>query len=296
MDNEYISITEAVNISGKHITTIYTAIRKRKLKTIDAIENSKVIKKVLKSDLIRLFKLDIRKRYSDAIENSNNAIANSIENSNNATANIQANSIENSNNAIANSIVTIENYKKAIEEVLEAKQSQLMKPMEEQALYRCGILENEVKHLQVEKETLRQENELLMEQIKALPDFRQEKDNYKEQVEILKKEKEDLKARAETIQKEKEEQIRKAEGLNQVLLDNANNIKELAKEKDNFQSALKEQEATIREKERALKDLEELHRTEMEQALKQAEEKQMEISEAWKKELEEAKKPWWKFW
>ncbi|MEQ8225872.1 MAG: hypothetical protein ABRQ37_26405, partial [Candidatus Eremiobacterota bacterium] len=105
-----------------------------------------------------------------------------------------------------------------------------------------------------------------------------------------------LKARAESIQKEKEEQIRKAEGFNQVLLDNANNIKELAKEKDKFQSVLKEHEATIKEKERALKDLEKLHRAELDQALKQAEEKQMEISEAWKKELELAKRPWWKFW
>jgi hypothetical protein len=100
----------------------------------------------------------------------------------------------------------------------------------------------------------------------------------------------------ELMEKDKEEQNRKAEALNQVLLDNANNIKELTKEKDNFQSALKEQEATIREKERALKDLEELHRAELEQALKQAEEKQMEISEAWKKELELAKRPWYKFW
>ena len=98
------------------------------------------------------------------------------------------------------------------------------------------------------------------------------------------------------LQKEKEEQIRKAEGLNQVLLDNANNIKELAKEKDNFQSTLKEQEATIREKERALKDLEELHKQKLEQALKQAEEEKKQIAEVWKKELEEAKKPWWKFW
>ncbi|MEQ8191996.1 MAG: hypothetical protein ABRQ39_28785 [Candidatus Eremiobacterota bacterium] len=292
MDNDYISITEAVNISGKHITTIYTAIRKRKLKTIDAIENSKVIKKVLKSDLIRLFKLDIRKRYSDAIENPNNAIVNSIENSNNATANIQANSTENSNNTIANSIVTIENYKKAIEEVLEAKQSQLMKPLEEQALYRCGLLENEVKHLQAEKETIRQENELLREQVKILPDFQQKQETYKIQINLLEKEKEDLKTKTEIIQKEKEEQNKKIESLNQALLDNANNIKELATEKDKFQSILKEHEATVKEKEQAIKDIEEIHQ----QELKKLEEEKKQIAEAWKKELEQAKRPWWKFW
>ncbi|MEQ8225434.1 MAG: hypothetical protein ABRQ37_24155 [Candidatus Eremiobacterota bacterium] len=292
MDNEYISITEAVNISGKHITTIYTAIRKRKLKTIDAIENSKVIKKVLKSDLIRLFKLDIRKRYSDAIENSIENSNNAIENSNNATVNIQANSTENSNNTIANSIVTIENYKKAIEEVLEAKQSQLMKPLEEQALYRCGLLENEVKHLQAEKETIRQENELLREQVKILPDFQQKQETYKIQINLLEKEKEDLKTKTEIIQKEKEEQNKKIESLNQALLDNANNIKELATEKDKFQSILKEHEATVKEKERAIKDIEEIHQ----QELKKLEEEKKQIAEAWKKELEQAKRPWYKFW
>ncbi len=189
--------------------------------------------------------------------------------------------------------------------------------------YKIGKMETENQFLRERLEVLYRENQELQEKIKFLPDkeqikkiqienqdlnnklliMQEEKEKetndlqYKiSQVEILEKEKEDLLSKAETIQKEKEEQIRKAEGLNQVLLDNANNIKELAKEKDNFQSALKEQEATIREKERALKDLEELHRAELEQVLKQAEKKQIEISEAWKKELELAKRPWWKFW
>ncbi len=62
-----------------------------------------------------------------------------------------------------------ESMREVIEEFFEVKQSQLMKPIEEQALYRLGILETEVKHLMAEKETLRQENELLKEQVKCLP-------------------------------------------------------------------------------------------------------------------------------
>jgi len=290
MDNEYISITKAVNISGKHITTIYTAIRKGKLKTIDAIENSKVIKKVLKSDLIRLFKLDIRKRYSDAIENPNNAIVNSIENSNNATANIQANSTENSNNTIANSIVTIENYKKAIEEVLEAKQSQLMKPMEEQALYRCGLLENEVKHLQAEKETLRQENEILREQVKSLPDKTyiekiQSESQEKEkdliiQIEMERKEKEDLKTMTETIRHELEEKHRLE--LEKVKT-------QVGREKQEALTILQSQILDIQKEKEALQ-------IQTEKEKKEAEEREKQMADAWRKELEEARKPWWKFW
>lgn len=45
-----------------------------------------------------------------------------------------------------------------------------------------------------------------------------------------------------------------------------------------------------------MKELEELHRAKLEQALKQAEEEKKQIVDIWKKELEEAKKPWWKFW
>lgn len=174
-----------------------------------------------------------------------------------------------------------ETFKEVVKETIAEERNQLMKPIEEQALYRLGILENEVKHLQAEKATLRQENELLREQVKALPGPAELKT--KENIILL-------------LQKEKEEQIRKTESLNQVLLDNANNIKELTKERDNFQSVLKELEATIKEKETSQKKLKELHRIQLEQTLKQAEEEKKQIVDIWKKELEEAKKPWWKFW
>jgi len=285
-NNGSITIFEASRLTGKCQNTIHRYIKKGVLQSNTVSYNGKQVMTVNKSDIERIFNLTCNTGYDSGIQSG-----------------IQ------SNTPVIQSVITkddikeimIDNLKDVVttnklQEFFETKQSELVKPMEQQALYKLGAVEKENIFLREKLEIIRQENELLQEQVKSLPNFQQEKDTHKAQVELLEKEKADLLSRAETIKKEKEEQVRKAEGLNQVLLDNANNIKELTKEKDNFQLALKEQEATIREKERALKDLEELHRAELEQAEKQAEKKQMEISEAWKKELELAKKPWWKFW
>ncbi|MEQ8223632.1 MAG: helix-turn-helix domain-containing protein, partial [Candidatus Eremiobacterota bacterium] len=245
------TLNEICVMTGKSYTSVLRYVKSGKLKSVTMTIQGKPCYKVKKSDLERFIE---KHGLSMNIHCEDNRIS----------MNNQGISMK-------------ETFKEVVRETIAEERNQLMKPIEEQALYRLGILENEVKHLQAEKATLRQENELLREQIKALPGP-VELEN-KENIILL-------------LQKEKEEQTRKTEGLNQVLLDNANNIKELTKEKDNFQSTLKEQEATIREKERALKDLEEIHRVELELA----EKKQMEISEAWKKELELAKKPWWKFW
>jgi hypothetical protein len=255
MNNGLLTLNEICVMTGKSYTSVLRYVKSGKLKSVTMTIQGKPCYKVKRSDMERFIE---KHGISMNIHGEGERIS----------MNNQGISMK-------------ETFKEVVRETIAEERNQLMKPIEEQALYRLGILENEVKHLQAEKEVLRQENELLSEQVKALP-VPAELDT-KENIILL-------------LQKEKEEHIRKAEGLNQVLLDNANNIKELTKEKDNFQLVLKEHEATIREKERALKDLEELHRVELEQALKQAEEKQMEISEAWKKELELAKRPWYKFW
>lgn len=185
MDNKYISITEAVNITGKHITTIYKAIRRGKLSAIDAIENSKDVKKVNKAELLKLYGIKSKDGYRPATENSKDDYR-----------------------------PAIDDYRKAIEEVLEAKQTQLMKPLEELATYRLGRIEQENSFLKAKVETLLQE----LEQYKSLPGPTQveEKEKaltvlqekYEEQLQKvtnLHQEKEDLLSRAETIQKEQEE-------------------------------------------------------------------------------------------
>jgi len=255
MNNGLLTLNEICVMTGKSYTSVLRYVKSGKLKSITMTIQGKPSYKVKRADLERFIE---KQGISMNIHGESDRIS----------MNNQGISMK-------------ETFKEVVRETIAEERNQLMKPIEEQALYRLGILENEVQHLQAEKATLRQENELLREQVKALPGPAELET--KENIILL-------------LQKEKEEQIRKAEGLNQVLLDNANNIKELAKEKDNFQSRLKEQEATIKEKEKALKELEELHRAKLEQALKQAEEEKKQIVDIWKKELEEAKKPWWKFW
>ena len=94
--------------------------------------------------------------------------------------------------------------KQVIENFFEEKQAQLMKPLEEQALYRVGRMEQLVEHLEAEKETLRTENETLIkeiselkETIKALPD--------KSLIETLEKENEELNNRLDEKQKKSEQ-------------------------------------------------------------------------------------------
>ncbi len=275
MDNELLTIKEAATIAGVHISTIYNLINSKKLEIkLETIGNRKV-KKLIRKQVESVFNISKEIEENRKPEETIQNISNIVEE-------------------------TIQKYSKEFK-------NNLMKPIEEMALYKLGKLEEKLENISKEKEILLQENETLRNQLKALPDFQKEKETYESQVEILEKEKKDLIYKAETIQKEKDEQIRKTETLNQVLLDNANNIKELSKEKDKFQTALKEHEATIKEKEKILKDIEELRKQELEDLKKQtdeekarlkseAEEREKQIAEAWKKELELAKKPWWKFW
>lgn len=255
MNNGLLTLNEICVMTGKSYTSVLRYVKSGKLKSITMTIQGKPCYKVKRVDLERFIE---KHGISMNIHGENDRIS----------MNNQGISMK-------------ETFKEVVKETIAEERNQLMKPIEEQALYRLGILENEVKHLQAEKATLRQENELLREQVKALPGPAELET--KENIILL-------------LQKEKEEQIRKTEGLNQVLLDNANNIKELTRERDNFQSVLKELEATIKEKETSQKELEELHRIQLEQALKQAEEEKKQIVDIWKKELEEAKKPWWKFW
>jgi len=277
--NGTLTVPEASRYTGKCINTIRRYIKKGVLHSSTTESNGIQVITVEKLELDKVFKISWNPEESRGIHNE---IQGNPEESRGIHYEIQGNPEESTMESKGiQDIITKDNLRDVIQEFFESKQTQLMRPMEEHAFYIVGELKNEVKHLQAEKETLRQENEILKQQIKALPGPAELEQ--KEDIILL-------------LQKEKEEQIRKTEGLNQVLLDNANNIKELTKERENFQSALKEQEATIREKEKALKELEELHRAELGKVLKQAEEKQIEISEAWKKELELAKRPWWKFW
>jgi len=290
MDNELLTIKEAATIAGVNISTLYKAIQLGKIKVESIPIRGKVIKKINKSELERIygpFPLEANRSESKIPIYSIGSESIPLE-ANRSESKIPIYSI-------GSESIPLEILKTAIKDVIEAERAQLMKPLEDQSLYRLGRMEQENIFLKAKVETLLQE----LEQYKSL--------SGPVELEAWQKEKEDLLSRAEAIQKENEEHIRKAEGMNQVLLDNANNIKELAKEKDRLQSGFKEQEAIIKEKERALKELDELHQKELEQLQREqekklklmsdsAEKEKIEIVEAWKKKTEELERPWWKFW
>ena len=246
---EYISIQEVADLYQKHISTIYKAIQRSSLNTIEVLENSKKVIKVLKSDIVRL--------YGEPVEEVQRSSSNFEERS--------------------NEFFRIQ-MKQVIEEFFQEKQTQLMKPLEEQALYRVGRLEELVKHLEAEKETIRTDYEALKEEIKVLPDLQE----------------------VERLKQEKEDQAKK-------LLEQSENIRILQKEKEVIMD-LREQADTEKE---VIMDLREQADTEKEKLIeshKEAEEKHLSEIEELKKQLEEEKKdkqyiekrlqeelrPWWK--
>jgi hypothetical protein len=277
--NDLLTIKEAANLYRVHITTIYKAIQEGRIEVELNSNRKKKIKKVKKSDLEREFANSNRNRIEVEL-NSNRSI------------------IENYSTSNRNRI-EVESIKTAVKEVIEAERSQLMKPLEEQALYRLGRIEQENQFLKQRLETVLQENELFKEQLKALP-LPAELELKEHTILLIQKEKADVEFMLSSLQKEKESNQK-------VLMENANNLKELSSEKAKIEIQLKEQNSTIKEKEHSLKELHELHNQEIERLKLQAEEeknrlkseaeeREKHIAEAWKKELELAKKPWWKFW
>ena len=315
-NNNYITIGEAVKISGKSISSLYRLIKSGKLTSSKVEINGKQVITIKREELARI------------LPNSSNQSVIS-DNQSDIHAVI-------SDNQSSNHMEISEKVLQVMEEFFDRKQAEILKPMEQQALYLAGSLSKENQFLKERLETVLNEYKELQDKIKALPDLQKEKEDIeirllqekaeaeariKAEKEEARKQKEKLeekikqeaeeksraKAETEKALKQLKELPAPVESIQQILLDNANNIKALAKEKDNFQSVLKENEATIKEKEKALKELDELHRQELEE-LKQehekklklmsasAEKEKMEIVEAWKNKTEELERPWWKFW
>ncbi len=386
MDNkeEFITIKDASRIYNLNINTLYKYIQQGKIKVENHTIRGRKIQRLTKSEIEEFLGIDIQQHtttYNQTVTRENETLQQNTIYNNEKQNNTTPNKEQQINTTTYNEL-TKDSIREVIEEFFSSKQAELVKPMEEMALYRLGGLEKENLFLKERLETVLNEYKELQDKMKALPDFQKEKEDIearllqekeqaiKELEAIQQKEKEDLLANVEKhvkelekykslpaqledtsqklqekeeeikvlevkLQKEKEELEKKfkseseekarakaeaeqalkqltslpapVESIQQILLDNANNIKELSREKETFQSVLKENESTIKEKERALKELEEIRRQELEQVKKQAEEEKarlleekekekQEIAEAWKKELELAKRPWWKFW
>jgi len=184
-----------------------------------------------------------------------------------------------------NHAIIYENMRKVLEDFFE--KSNLLKLQE----YQPVKLTQENQSLKEKLDIALKENELLREQVKVLS----------EPEELNIKENTILSLRAE-IKRLQEKHEKENESIQQVLMENANNLKELSSEKANVEMQIKALNSTIKEKERALADLGELHsqeiarlKAEAEEQLKKSEEEKVRISEEWRKKLEELKKPWWKF-
>lgn len=346
------TIEEIVKLTGRSSTSIYRYIKNGKLKANKVKGGGKPSYVISVDDFEQCFNIDWKIHEKNMV---------------NAEKNMKKTWENNENEKPLTQEILME----TMEKFFSTKQSELVKPMEQQALYKLGKVEQENQFLREKMETILEENSQLREQIKALPgpvesikqilvenienvtmlhkekeellnrleEREKELENYislslqlestsqklhekedeiksiksmvkreKDDIEIkLVKEKEEALTEAEEALKQLKELPAPVESINQILLDNANNIKELTKERDKFQRVLKEHEATIKEKEKILKDIEELRKQELEDLKKQteeekarlkseSEEREKQIAEAWKKELEEAKKPWWKFW
>jgi len=247
MDEALLTIKEAVIFTGKCERTIYRYIKKGKIPCQTVVsqmsDSSQTIVRMKKSDLIRVFNIPSDTCQTDVRQES-----------------------DSSQTPVRD---FKEDIKTVIEEYFESKTTQLMRPLEEQALFISGKLTQENLFLRERLDTLRQENELLREQVKALPDLKTIQEKEKDliiQIELERKEKEDLKSIGETIQRKQEEKLKQSEEIHR-----------------------KELEARQEEQK-------ELHRQELEQVKKEAEEEKKEIAETWRKELELSNRPWYKFW
>lgn len=148
----------------------------------------------------------------------------------------------------------------AIFQAITKQQSQLMKPIEDQALYRLGRMEQENTFLRAKVETLLQE----IEQYKALPlPVDQVKEKLQEQEKQIQNMEDSHRRELQQVKIQAEEEKEKTLTVLQA------QITDLQQEKEAFKIQA--------EKEKA-----------------EAEEREKQMADAWRKELEEARRPWYR--
>jgi len=267
-NNNLMTIKEAAEYAKVNMSTIYKHIQSKRIYCESILIGAKEIKKVRKADIDEVYGLTIERNRikSNQIEsNQTNKIdANKIETNRIETNRIEINRIEMN----LNEIIT-----KAVQDVLENQKQQLMKPMEEQAMYVAGSLSKENKFLKERLETLIEENNLLREQMKALP-------GPPEEIHNLLQEKEKV---INKLNKEKEEQIKEFLEEKETL---KSNFEMEHNEKEDIFIKLQQEQEKLQKKENDLINLR-AH-------LEEKEKEQLVIVEAWKKRVEELEKPWWK--
>ncbi len=226
-NGELITIKEAAEITGINTTTLYKKIKKGKLTCTCHQVQGVEIKKVKKADIARLYK--ILQVPSSASQVPADAV--------------KCQQVPSGARQMPSSAERKTEIREVIEEFFEQKQTQIMQPMQDQALYIAGALTKENEFLRQKIETIRLENSDLQEKIKMLPD--------KSEVDQLHRLQEELKEENVKLQQEQEQSKSEIQKLEEKL-----------KEADD--------------------------------RISKSEQDKIEMAEAWKKELDEARRPWWK--
>jgi len=312
INSSNITILEASLLTGKSQNTIYKYIERGTLSCEKKMSNGKEYLTVKKADIERIFNIictDKDGRDNKIKEDSKNAdMAEDI--------------VKHEEH------VTAEKLREVMEDFFSTKQAELVKPLEQQSLYRLGRVEQENQFLKEKLETLleenrklQEENQIFQKELKSLPllvesmqnldSVREENRKLQEENQILQEDLKSMPALAETIKNLEKEHITLQEenltlqdnlknspgpSIEKVLMDNATNLKILSRDKTELQERIREKEEIIQtqyarfleEKEKALEEQKTM-------LLARMEEEKEQLLETWEKEKEETK-PWWKFW
>jgi len=171
---ELFTIQDIIRLTRISQNTLYRYIRQGKIKTIKMIKSGKQVITIEKQELERFLGYPVKG------DTTNDSID---------TTTGKQDTISGS---IYDKTLTKSDIKELFQELIQEQNTLIMKPMEEQSLYRLGRVEQENSFLKAKVETLLQE----LEQYKSLPG--------PADVEKWQKEKEDLLYRAETIQKDQD--------------------------------------------------------------------------------------------
>jgi len=154
--NGLLTIKEASIMACVCESTIYRYIRQKKLSCQAVQSNRKKIAKVPKSELISVFSLS---------SSQCRAVPGNILKDSKQCQEVPGNARQ----------ITKDEIREVMQEFFETKKAELVKPMEDQAIYRLGRIEQENLFLKQKLETILQENLELQAQVKVLPDLEQMK-------------------------------------------------------------------------------------------------------------------------
>ncbi|RJR08365.1 hypothetical protein C4588_05845 [Candidatus Parcubacteria bacterium] len=263
-NGKYLSVKEASLLTGKSVTVIYRKIKSGKLGVETVLNSGKPVLNVKKSDLITVFGMSDK----TGLKQEEKTVLNTDK-----------------------TVLTEDKFKILIEEFFQEKETKLMKPLEEMAIFRVGKLEAEKQFLKDKVDTLLQELEAYRalpgppgEVLQKLEQTEAEKTDLASQLEIATqvktaalKEKEEATTALQMVRQEKESALAAKE---QLLADRENTVQELKQQNEQILSEKEKEAAELQ----ALKEKAE-----------QEEKDYMATIEELKKRLEEERnRPWWR--